>query len=184
VPDIVFEGGPRHGDRRTMTRLPILVHVPYVKPLPLLISAPPRPPWWHPLRRRRWSPPPIPEPPVMQQLAYRDTGQDSDGARVYRLDGWPWFKGPEVAKGEDGGLYKSAVAAAYAIDPRIRRDGQTRWVMDLTWYKLMRRMSGDDSDPEKWVPSPDDTFLGIRVMVTEDGGAAHLENRRYPADYP
>lgn len=183
MPDILLEGGPRHGERRTIGTLGAVLNVAYIKPMPIVMPAP-RPPWWrHPLRWLRWSPPPPLPLPEFVQVAYRDTGQDSDGARVYRLDGWPWFKGPEVTKGEDGGLCKSAVAAAYAIDPMIRRDGHTRWVMDLTWYKLMRKMSGDESDPSKWAPSPGETFLGIPVMVIDDGGAAHLENRRYPAGF-
>lgn len=197
--DIVFDGGPYDGRRGTVTSLSRVVNVAYVKPvqLPVPPGRPERPPWWrHPARYarwRRWTPPPASpldfEPPKFQQLAYRDTGQVRDGAHVYAIGDWPWFKGPQVSGGDD--LPRALAAACYAVPPRVRQDTRTRWVMDLGWYKRIRATamaSGKDDpdgeDPEKWKPDPEDQLMGIRIDVQADGGAPHLENRRYPADYP
>jgi hypothetical protein len=54
----------------------------------------------------------------------------------------------------------------------------TRWVMNLEWYKAIRRayLRDDDDarDEAKWEPSDIDTVLGYYITVTEDGGRPHL----------
>ena len=182
---ILFEGGPNHGRVHAVKELPRVVNVAWMPPLPLLESPPPRPRWWrHPLRWYRWRPAPLPPIPEPQQLAYRDTGETRDGRHVYRPADWPWFKGPKASA--EGDLYHALATACYAVHPRVRQDTETRWVMDLGWYKRIRAIAvtaGDD-DPEKWKPDPEDRLMGIRIDVKPDGGAPHLENRRYPQDYP
>jgi hypothetical protein len=179
VPDIVFDGGPYHGRRNSMAGLPARVTVAYMRPLPVLTWEP-RPRWWrHPWRWLRWKPAPLPPIPEPEMLAYSDTGETRDGARIYAIgDGWPWFKGPEV--GDDGNLYKATCAAMAAVPFPIRRDPETRWVMNAEWDQRLRALSIEMRDP----PGPREYMLGIRVKVTADGGKPHLENRAYPADYP
>jgi hypothetical protein len=186
VGEALLAGGPRDGARITVGETSAITAV-YAKRIRVLFH-PPRPAWWrHPVQWFRWRPPPPPPPPELIQLTYRDTGKTDNGARVFQLAGdWPWFKGPEA--GDDENLYKALMVAFAAVDPVLRHDPETRWVMDLDWYKRVRAMmmvpiGNDDEDPGKWVPSPQDMLLAIPVTVTDDGGAPHIENRRYPADY-
>lgn len=189
VTPVVFEGGPWHGRLSDLTRLPEVVTTPYAPPVP--VWRPPARPSWrrHPWRWYRWQPPAPPPPPEMQVLRYRDSGETRDGRRVYRIGPeWPWFKGREASP--DGDLYRALATACYAVHPMVRQDPQTRWVMDLGWYKRIRAIAvrpgtdPDEDDPEKWKPDPEDRLLGMRIDVQADGGAPHLENRRYPQDYP
>lgn len=60
------------------------------------------------------------------------------------------------------------------------------WVMDLGWYKKVRRymlqfMPDAESDEDKWVPGPDDTIFGFPVEVREDGGQPHLVSADHEA---
>lgn len=182
--DIRFSGGPYDGRRGSVTEVRPVITAVYVPPVPLVIEAPRPSPWKHPVRWFRWTPPPVPGPPELQQLTYRDTGEMRDGARVFAIDAdWPWFKGPEAKSGGD--LHGALVDAMYAVHPMVRGDAATRWVMDLGWYRLARAFAlREGTDPDEWRPSPDDRLFGIRIMVTAGGGAPHLENRRYPADWP
>jgi hypothetical protein len=188
VSHVLLEGGPYDG--RLIAAESAVVSMVYAKPIPPVVPPDEPPSWWrHPIRWLRWrrrSPKFLlmPEP---QQLTYRDTGRIHDGARVYAVDGnWVWFRGPQAV--ENGDLLRSLAAAYGAVHPMIRQDRQTRWVMDLAWYKRIRAMSisrvdPDYDDPDKWVPSPLDLLLGVEIAVMDDGGVPHLENRRYPADW-
>jgi hypothetical protein len=55
------------------------------------------------------------------------------------------------------------------------------WVMDLEWYKAVRRAflpAGADAearDEAKWEPQPGDMVLGYEIIVLRDGGAPYLE---------
>lgn len=52
-----------------------------------------------------------------------------------------------------------------------------RWVMNLDWYKQVRRevaIPDDEPDEDKWVPGPDDSIFGYPIEVREDGGEPHL----------
>lgn len=183
---IVFEGGPQHGKVQAVSQLPQAIQAAYMRPMPIWVppEPPPRPKWWrHPLRWYRWKPPePVfPPMPVMEMLTYRPTGEVRDGATVYEIDGDWGFKGPEASDASARAL----VAALRPVDPRIRRDPATRWVMSPHWYGRVL------SDPGTTVAySPPDAMtgefqlLGIPVDLRDDGGAPHLENRRYPQDYP
>jgi hypothetical protein len=76
-----------------------------------------------------------------------------------------------------------------AAHPIWRRLHTTHWVMNLEWYKAIRRASlppdlpPDDEarDEAKWEPQHGDTVLGYDITVTEDGGQPHLVDGR-PAD--
>jgi hypothetical protein len=53
------------------------------------------------------------------------------------------------------------------------------WVMDLGWYKQIRRYATQyrpdpEPDEDKWVPGPDDTLFGYPVTVCEDGCEPYL----------
>lgn len=53
------------------------------------------------------------------------------------------------------------------------------WVMNLDWYKQIRRdtawrNSDAEQDEDKWIPAPGDQILGYPVEVREDGGEPHL----------
>jgi hypothetical protein len=54
----------------------------------------------------------------------------------------------------------------------------TRWVMNLEWYKAVRRAflrpDDNDRDETKWEPTDIDTLLGYYITVTEDGRRPHL----------
>jgi hypothetical protein len=175
---VLFEGGPYDG--RLIAAESAVVTVIYTRPI-LAVIPPDRPSWWrHPLRWLRWRrsslPLPLPEP---QQLTYRDTGRIHNGTPIYATGDWAWFRGPR-ADG-DGDLYSSLAAAYGAVPPMIRQDPQTHWVMDLDWYKQIRRIMNCADERE---PSQMDRLLGIEITVMDDGGVPHLENRRYPADWP
>jgi hypothetical protein len=57
-----------------------------------------------------------------------------------------------------------------------------RWVMNLEWYKAIRReflRPDDDARNEaEWEPSDIDTVLGYYITVTEDGGRPHLAEQQ------
>ena len=57
-----------------------------------------------------------------------------------------------------------------------------RWVMNLEWYRAIRRAflrPDDDARNEaEWEPTDIDTVLGYYVTVTEDGGRPHLVDSR------
>jgi hypothetical protein len=179
--EVLLAGGPCDGKRIAAADGTGTVTVAYVKPMPWPLPPEPRPAWWrHPIRWFRWKPPPPPPAPEYMQLAYHDTGKVSDGARVFEIDGdWPWFKGPAA----DGGGYRDLVTAYGVVHPMIRQDKGTRWVMNRDWYMRIRAMASERADPAKWMPDPRDCLLGVPVAVTDDGGAPHIENRRYPADF-
>jgi hypothetical protein len=71
--------------------------------------------------------------------------------------------------------------------PSWRRLSTTHWVMDLEWYKAIRRAflpedADDDArDETKWEPQHGDMVLGYTITVTGDGGAPHLADGR-PAE--
>jgi len=85
--DVILAGGPEHGRRLRMgDDVKEYVTVASLPPgafLPAQVQ--PRPPWWHPVRRRRWRPPLPPAPPEFTQYSYRRDGQLSDGTPVYWL---------------------------------------------------------------------------------------------------
>lgn len=192
---VILEGGP-HDGKQVETDAPVITTI-YMKPLkwPVPPSRPDKPSWQqHPVRFLRWWrwKPPAPEIPPMpeaEQLTYRDTGTTRDGKPVYAIDGgWPWYKGPQ-ADARNSDLYGALATAHYAVHPVIRHDPQTRWVMDLDWYKRIRaaaapRGETDPDEPDKWEPSEYDSFLGTWITVTDDAGPPYIENRRYPAGWP
>ena len=53
------------------------------------------------------------------------------------------------------------------------------WVMDLDWYKQLRRLASQqpegEEDESEWKPSIDDRMLGKRILVRPGGGEAHIE---------
>ena len=186
--EVLLAGGPRDGKRIAVSDGTATIMVAYAKPIDLTWAPESRPSIWrHPIRWFRWKPPPAPPLSEVTQLAYRDSGTVSDGARVFAIDGdWAWFKGPEAV--EDGNLYRSLTAALGVVHPMIRQDQGARWVMSRDWYMRVRAMAServdpDHDDPSKWMPDSRDCLLGVPVTVTDDGGAPHIENRRYPADF-
>lgn len=94
-------------------------------------------------------------------------------------------------------LYDLLRNAEYDAHPSWRRLSTTHWVMNLDWYKAIRRAflpppAADDDeavrqakdearDEAKWEPAPGDMVLGYGITVTEDGGTPHLADGR-PAD--
>src|SRR5258708_15385447 len=182
----ILIGGPRDGDQRAVSPEITTIETVMLSPPRLQPGPQPRPPWWHPFRRRRWRPPPLPGPPEMIQVSYRADGTRRDGMRVFRVaDGWQPFRGPVISLGSP--LYHALVDAQYAVHPAIRIESHCRWVMDLDWYKQVRRLAASfdrraGEDEEKWKPDPSDLLLGMPVTVTADGGLPHLENPRYPAE--
>ena len=70
--------------------------------------------------------------------------------------------------------------------PSWRRLHTTHWVMNLEWYKAIRRaflppdLPPDDEarDEAKWEPQYGDMVLAYRITVTENGGQPHLADGR------
>jgi hypothetical protein len=173
--EAILAGGPEHGRRLKLhDGVKEYVTVAALPPQDSFLARP-RPPWWRPLKRRRWKPP-VPSPPSVAQRSYRRDGQLADGTLIY------WFReGLSVRPPAEGELYPFLVDALYAVPPRDRMDA--RWVMDLEWYKKCRRHAlqyapDAEDDEEKWIPSSRDELLGKPVTVTEDGGVPHLEVSR------
>lgn len=55
---------------------------------------------------------------------------------------------------------------------------QRIWVMDLDWYKRIRRefpMADSEPDEAKWIPAPGDRLMGRPVVVRDGGGEPHIE---------
>jgi hypothetical protein len=81
-------------------------------------------------------------------------------------------------------LYGLLANAEYGTPPSWRHLATTHWVMNLEWYKAIRRSclpedADDDArDESKWVPDPGDMILRYTVTVTGDGGAPHLVDGR------
>ena len=81
-------------------------------------------------------------------------------------------------------LYDMLWNAAYDAHPSWRNLTTTHWVMNLDWYKKIRRgflredASDEDRDELKWVPDPGDMVLGYKITVTGDGGEPHLVDDR------
>jgi hypothetical protein len=71
-----------------------------------------------------------------------------------------------------------------AVAPAWRHLRTTHWVMNLEWYRAVRRAflrpdaDDDDRDESKWEPQPGDTVFGYRIIVTGDGGVPHLVDGR------
>ncbi len=174
--EAILAGGPLHG-RRLDVRDGAKGYETYIVEQPLPASAPPRPPWWQPLRRRhrkRAAIAAIPRPlGELARCAYRRDGQLSDGTPVY------WHReGLSIRPPGEGKLHPFLVDALYAVPARDRM--HARWVMDLEWWKKARREACEynpklDRDESKWIPSVRDELLGKPVRVTEDGGVPHLE---------
>ena len=171
----ILVGGPSDG-KEIATRARIIETV-FAMPERIWTPAP-RPAWWrHPVRWFRWQPPPPPKPPKLIQLRYEADGTTDSGRRVFRLTSpWQPYRGPDANSADDN-LYEALAHAMYAVHPVIRQDLATRWVMNPDWYSRICR------DPEM-VPWPDDTVLGMKIRVTDDGGAPHLENPRFPQGWP
>jgi hypothetical protein len=81
-------------------------------------------------------------------------------------------------------IYDVLCRAQYDAHPSWRRLVTTHWVMDLEWYKAIRRAflpaDADDEarDETKWEPQQGDMVLGYDITVAEDGGAPHLVDGR------
>ena len=77
--------------------------------------------------------------------------------------------------------------AEHDAHPSWRHLVTTHWVMNLEWYKAIRRTilppDADDEarDEAKWEPAHGDMVLGYDITVAEDGGAPHLADGR-PAE--
>lgn len=79
--------------------------------------------------------------------------------------------------------------AEYDAHPSWRCLSTTHWVMNLEWYKAIRRaflppgLPADDEarDEAKWEPQAGDMVLARYITVTEDGGQPHLADGR-PAE--
>src|SRR5258708_30240999 len=56
----ILIGGPRDGDQRAVSPEITTIETVMLSPPRLQPGPQPRPPWWHPFRRRRWRPPPLP----------------------------------------------------------------------------------------------------------------------------
>jgi hypothetical protein len=82
------------------------------------------------------------------------------------------------------GMYELLWAAVGVAHPSWRHLPTTHWVMNLEWYKAIRRASlRDDADDDardetKWEPDPADMVLGWYIVVTEDGDAPYLADGR------
>jgi hypothetical protein len=77
-------------------------------------------------------------------------------------------------------MYDLLSHAAYDAHPAWRQLRTTHWVMNLEWYKAIRRAflspdADDDArDETKWKPAHGDMVFGYDITVTEDGGTPHL----------
>lgn len=190
---VILRGGPADGRQVTPGNEARTVNVLYTPPL-RLVSGPPKPPWWHPIRRLRWRPVPLPELPEPIELEYARDFTTEDGLPVFRLASpWQPYRGPDLAATggldltDSSDLHHGLVDAMYAVHPQIRHDSATEWVMNLAWYREVRgaaRAFGDrdpdGDDPANWTPKAGDQLMGVRITVTSDGGRPHLENTRYP----
>jgi len=86
-------------------------------------------------------------------------------------------------------IWQHLVHAGEGTHPAWRCLVTTHWVMNLEWYKAIRRASlppdlpPDDEarDESKWEPDPGDMMLGWKITVTGDGGRPHLVDGR-PAE--
>ena len=94
-----------------------------------------------------------------------------------------WVR-PEGVDGKE--MYDLLRNAEYVAHPAWRSLVTTHWVMDLEWYKAVRRvflqpgLPPDDEarDESKWEPADGDMVLGYNIVVTEDGGSPHLADGR------
>ena len=81
-----------------------------------------------------------------------------------------------------------ALLQACRETPDWDRVSRQHWVMDLSWYKRIRREFSIPDDPEpdeeKWAPDPHDTLFGYPMEVREDGGKPHLEIMAAPNQRP
>ena len=86
-------------------------------------------------------------------------------------------------------IWQQLVKAGDGTHPAWRRLATTHWVMNLDWYKAIRRASlppdlppGDEArDEARWEPQPGDMLIGWQITVTGDGGRPHLVDGR-PAE--
>jgi hypothetical protein len=84
-------------------------------------------------------------------------------------------------------LYDLLRNAEYDAHPSWRHLTTTCWVMNLEWYKAIRRAflpsdaDDEDKDESKWEPQHGDMVLGYNITVTGDGGQPHLVDGR-PAE--
>lgn len=82
------------------------------------------------------------------------------------------------------GMYDLLGEAVRAAGPSWRQLSTTRWVMNLEWYKAVRRAflrpdaDDEDRDESRWEPQEGDTVLGYCITVTGDGGEPHLADGR------
>lgn len=85
--------------------------------------------------------------------------------------------GPSSAKDLCMRAYNAATDAQLA-------NRRTRWVMDLSHYKQIRAeveaISGQHTDPDTWIPTPDDRMFALPIVVRDDGGEPHLETPDEP----
>jgi len=64
-------------------------------------------------------------------------------------------------------------AARYHADPVALDNPRIRWVMNLRWYKKVRKAAQTmirdvtDEEVEEWEPSSKDSLFGIKIHVTE-----------------
>jgi hypothetical protein len=79
---------------------------------------------------------------------------------------WP-VRGSEPEHGRTA----HAVAEAWdAADEQTRAGGY--WLAGPGWYRRLRRLAGDTTDEDTWIPSADDLFLARPVRV--DGTSRSL----------
>ena len=86
-------------------------------------------------------------------------------------------------------IWQALIKAGEGTHPAWRRLSTTHWVMNLEWYKAIRRASlppdlpadDDARDEAKWEPHPGDMLIGWQITVTGDGGQPHLVDGR-PAE--
>jgi len=79
-------------------------------------------------------------------------------------------------------IWDVLVKAVGDTHPSWRNLPTTHWVMNLDWYKAIRRAflppdlppDDDARDETKWEPQHGDMVLAYNITVTEDGGKPHL----------
>ena len=87
-------------------------------------------------------------------------------------------------------IWDTLVKAGGDTHPAWRNLPTTHWVMNLEWYKKIRRASlppdadAKTRDETKWEPQDDDMVLGWKITVTEDGGQPHLVDGSTTARFP
>ena len=134
--DGVLHGGPMHGRRIRIKPGCKAIQMPQMPQMLPPPPATPRPPWWRPLARRRWQPPPSPAEIKYQTLTYRYLATGDDGRPIFAYDQYA-LRPCDL----DTDLREYLINHLYSVRPWDRRG--MHWVMSREWFDLCREIEPD-----------------------------------------